>query len=244
MLLERWSSFEVKEKDDMEMRATHEFQTGNNQLITNKIDFKIKETNIWKNVEIELLSKSAGGCPVHRLGEHLLFRTTGNMVRLYCKSCNDALVESIILPNDFLTIAYSQFSNSTIVSSVNEEYIIAFGASQPSVIDMHIHNDGIFVYNIEEKTMQKSKIKCPQSCESLYYHAVSMRNEQRDELMVFGFVNRCFASSEYQNIQRLPYYLVRLIAEWTSNEWIHLIDDDAKLHWKICLDELLDFEEQ
>ena len=48
-------------------------------------------------------------------------------------------------------------------------------------------------------------------------------NNHRDEILTFGFVDACFRSSEFENIIKLPHYLVKLIGKWISIEYVHLL---------------------
>ena len=130
-------------------------------------------------------------------------------------------------------IIYNFLKGSSSVCSANDEYIITFGGEKSRMQ----WTDSIFIYNIHTNTMRVSPVRCPVPS---IFKPVLMRNEKRDELLVFGFVNRCFALSEYQNIQRLPLYLIRLIAEWISNEYIHLINNFTGVHWIIHIDQILE----
>merc|ERR1712130_67608 len=153
---------------------------------------------------------------------------------MYCRDCGYATIGSIRLSEQLMRgNSYRELKTNSIVccAHANEEYIISFGGqSQPYCRGEFVRQNCTFVYDVNKKIMRKSAIECPTSV-----HVISMKNEKLDELMVFGFVNRCFASSEFQNIQRLPHYLIRLIAEWISNEWIYLIKerfDGNGEHWK------------
>ena len=84
--------------------------------------------------------------------------------------------------------------------------------------------------------MEKLKLDVPTT---LIARIVMMREDYRDEVLVYGFINESFASSEYENIQRLPKYLIQLISQWICNEWLHLICPATGQQWKIHIDALL-----
>ena len=82
------------------------------------------------------------------------------------------------------------------------------------------------------------------SLESPYVAGIILRDDKRDELLVFGFINQCFRNKEMINVQILPVYLIKLIRGWVCIEMVHLIawtkDWDRKyLHWKINVDDIL-----
>merc|ERR1712228_143680 len=228
---------------DSQKEQIHEFQTWNNQWIKYKMNYHLtKEETVWKREEDKLMTQSGNGCPIHQ-NEGLFFDYLSNPgLSLKCSVCNDAVVAQLhgldqkITTTEPHLYGYRQLKSAAIISSENEKHIFILGGLFPSrsSTGSNHKSDMIFVYNVKRKILQKSPIKCPRQCK---YKAVMMRNKKRDELMVFGFINQCFESAEYQNIQRLPYYLVRFIAQWISNEWIHLMVVNG--HWKIHIDEVL-----
>lgn len=121
--------------------------------------------------------------------------------------------------------------NPKLIVTADERYVILLDHLSKETSGL------VQLYDVENRTLTKSKIELPSS--KRFFSAVMMRNEKRDELMAFGFVNHCFVSAEYEDIQKLPFYLIRLIAEWISNEWIHLIYCEENEHWKIHIDEVL-----
>lgn len=135
---------------------------------------------------------------------------------------------------------YEPISNQAYVSTANEQHIIGLSGvirvSYPSVCGHYIT-----MFDVRDKVLKTLKAKCPVTTGLV--RAVMMTNEKRDEVMVYGFVNQCFESEEYQNIQRLPKYLIQLISQWISNEYIHLIDQMTGNHWKIHIDEILNQKE-
>ena len=119
--------------------------------------------------------------------------------------------------------------DSAIVCSANEEYIFCFGGCS---LDFY-WTDSIFVYDVKRNRLTQSPIRLPFKS---FCRAQMIKNERRDYLMVTGFINECFQTAEYQNVQLLPFYLIQFIARWISNEYIHLMDYFDGEHWKIHID--------
>ena len=71
------------------------------------------------------------------------------------------------------------------------------------------------------------------------------RNNRKENMVTFGFVNKCYKGKEYENIQHLPFYLIKFIERWVCYETLHLMtgspDDIAKVnHWIIGVDKIID----
>merc|ERR1712129_603466 len=80
----------------------------------------------------------------------------------------------------------------------------------------------IRIYDVERKFMRYSSVKCPiVEGHGQLASAMTMRNEKSDEMIVYGFVRRCFA--EYKDMAMLPKYLTQLLYEWICNDYIHLV---------------------
>ena len=63
--------------------------------------------------------------------------------------------------------------------------------------------------------------------------------------MTFGFVNECYKTGPFQGVQRLPFYLIKLIANWVCFEELHLLikhdqDDPKAFHWMINVDNIIE----
>merc|ERR1712130_230157 len=127
------------------------------------------------------------------------------------------------------------WKNAAIVSTKNEQYAIAFGGNQGRS-NSKVRSDDIFVYNVKNKTLRKSMVICPKKA---YYTAAMIRDTYRDELIVFGFVNQCFASQEFENMQQFSSGFMQFLCQWVSNEYIHLIIPYSCQHWRISVDLIL-----
>eukprot|EP01084_Bolivina_argentea_P121503 215324_1 len=121
-------------------------------------------------------------------------------------------------------------SSPSIVGTKNKEYLIFMGG-----LINHNFSDYIFVFNMKQKQFCKSTIKCPfkGNCVATIMETNYM------ELLTFGFVNQCFQQSEFKDLQRLPYYIKKFMAQWISNEWIYLVEKSTRKHWKIHVDTII-----
>ena len=84
------------------------------------------------------------------------------------------------------------------------------------------------------------------SLESPYVAGIILRDDKRDELLVFRFINLCYRNKEMLNVQVLPVYLIKLIRDRICNEMVHVItwgeqNKDCE-HWEISVDEILAIE--
>lgn len=100
----------------------------------------------------------------------------------------------------------------------------------------------VAVGDLKLKTITRISFRSP-----IYpiFRAYLLRDQEGDELLTFGFVRRTFKSPGFQNMQRLPHYLIQLIGKWIHNEYLHLMDhqDDTTSgeanHSKINVDDIL-----
>merc|ERR1712087_1040812 len=69
--------------------------------------------------------------------------------------------------------------------------------------------------------LKRSSIKCPTVGEC--FAARTGGVDSKDGILVCGFINECFKSKEFENIQLLPDYLINIIAQWYGSEMIHWI---------------------
>ena len=114
---------------------------------------------------------------------------------------------------------------SCILSTLNQDYLLFIGGTTD--IEFKIH-DNIFVYHIKNKKLMKSDIKIPyKGCPV----GAITTNDDRDELLTFGFVRNCYKIfSLSDNVQPLPFYLIKFIQKWVCYENLHLIFVSKKLH--------------
>jgi len=144
---------------------------------------------------------------------------------IYQFSCTDSKWKTlnIKLPMKYL-------SNFGLVSTKNERYIIILGGC---AIHSCVFSNDIFIYDIRNNKFIKSKIKCPKK--GMYY-AIIINNSKRDEITCFGFINYCYKSNNFINIQLLPQYLIKIICSYFCHEEIYLLKRGTGEHWKINVD--------
>lgn len=117
----------------------------------------------------------------------------------------------------------------------NKQYIILCGG----FCDFEERDEIYFVDTITWK-VRESKIKCPK--ESKDFHAITMINEGRDELIIFGYVRWLYYRSkhkqEFDSILFPPVYIIKFISNWYYNEYVYLIEymTDPITQWKIHTD--------
>ena len=100
-------------------------------------------------------------------------------------------------------------------------------------------NNGIFVYNLKNGTMHKSKVRVPEIPEAT---AIITRNDERDEILTFGFIRKCYKANDLKQIQDLPFYLIKFIGKWICHENVHFIglsDDGKHTHWMMDVDKII-----
>ena len=130
-----------------------------------------------------------------------------------------------------------RYSFSASVVTNDARYIIFLGENSGTSND-------IMILNRDEQNLIKSKIKCPLIAS---FNATLVYDDKRDELLTFGFINACFRSLEFENMIKLPHYLIKHIKKWISIEYVHLIFHEYSNskaislinHWKINVDDIL-----
>ena len=115
----------------------------------------------------------------------------------------------------------------------NQRYIALFGGK----LDGKTSNR-ICVLDMKRDTewkMKKSKIECPNdgSCHVIRTGGIG----SKDHLLVIGYIRQCFDSTQFENIQLPPTYIMMMIIERFSSERIHWIQKGD--HFAIYLRDLL-----
>ena len=123
---------------------------------------------------------------------------------------------------------------SSVVCTKNEQHIVFLGGY---VIGSG-WTDIISIYDFKINKFRQCSVKCPKKTR---FEAVMVNNSENDELLTFGFVNKCFRSSQFNDIQALPYYLITLIGNWVCSEFIHIVNTDHNggNHWKINVEAIM-----
>eukprot|EP01084_Bolivina_argentea_P271438 461866_1 len=120
---------------------------------------------------------------------------------------------------------------STIVTILNEKKIILCGGAYGN---QYKKTDQIFVYDVISKSFYMSTVRCPNPG---YYQAISINDSKREELLTFGFIKKCYKENDYEDMTLLPHYLCRLITEFSSQQWVHLLTIGE--HWTLPIDSIL-----
>ena len=135
--------------------------------------------------------------------------------------------------NIFKDTQDKELFNSSIIATKNENYLIFVSGG---------NFNSIFVYDVRKDVMIKSDIKKPTNDFSC---VIITRNDDRDNLLTFGFVGECYKKREYKNIQKLPFYLIKMIDSWVCFETVHLLIDshgvrcEPRTHWTIDVDKII-----
>ena len=149
----------------------------------------------------------------------------------YCMRSSECRALDVTLPptcNDYDTLPCS-------VLPADEHFLIILGSQR-----------SIFVLDLKLMTLRRSRVLCPIRSK---FHAVSVHSEQKDERLVFGFIRQAWRLPAFDELQRLPLYMMNLIALWFHRETIHLFGDgldgqgwamrQCKPHWSINVDDVL-----
>ena len=121
-------------------------------------------------------------------------------------------------------------------TNAKEDYLFIFGGSIPDpggIIQKDQQQNAIYVIDLIQMNVLNCKLKCPTGS-SGPMRAVCINYKQRDELMVFGFVNEFQNNNNQTNI---PVYLINIILCYIFSEYIHIFCDSE--HWKLNIDNIL-----
>lgn len=114
-------------------------------------------------------------------------------------------------------------------------FILATGDEQHLILMGNL-DDPILVLDIETKKVMISDIKPPMR---KFHYGESLRNEFREDLLLFGYVNNLWKSEEYSHTPTLPFYLIKLIAQWICLDKIRLSNTFNGSYWEIDVDQVL-----
>eukprot|EP01084_Bolivina_argentea_P144955 254217_1 len=140
--------------------------------------------------------------------------------------------------NKINNISFKRFQFGYVLSS-NQRYIILFGGwKYVSETDQDVEVDDIVVLDMKDDNNWKLKqceIKCPVfgTC----YGARTGGCDSNNQILVNGFVKKCFKLKEFLQLQLPPVYIINIINKYFSAEMIHCIED--KDHYGIYLKQIL-----
>ena len=123
-----------------------------------------------------------------------------------------------------------------IVKTREERFIILFGGS-----NLLNKLNEIYIYDTMMNAWSKSSVTTP--IISTFRAAISNNDSAQDEKLCFGYIRNCYNEDEFIDLQALPYYLIKFISKWVSNEDIYLIQTsntaaEAEM-WTMNIDSIL-----
>eukprot|EP01084_Bolivina_argentea_P214969 364915_1 len=147
-------------------------------------------------------------------GSKNVFYGSGEMIYSYNSTLNEWSQLNIKIP--------CVCKNDAFVFTADHRYILLF------------QNIGdIYVIDLKWNKVSKSRIVCP--FRKVNYSVVITRNNLRSELMVFGFVRKCWNEYEIGLHIFPPRYIVKLMELWVVEEYVHLLyDDRCSLYYNYC----------
>ena len=120
---------------------------------------------------------------------------------------------------------------SLVLKTSDEKYLLIIGGGTRIIT----------VYNVKQNIFYQSNIQCPAISEifnsDFIYQGIIMGNKQNDELLTFGFIRNLFDNHDFNGIQPLPHYMIKLISNWINNDKVHIFDKEH--HFQINLDKIL-----
>ena len=128
------------------------------------------------------------------------------------------------------------FSSSNLVSVMNGRHILSFGGC---CNESFAEIDSIMIYDVEAKQCVESELKLPMKGD--HWQAILMADQDRDEMLTFGFVKRCYKAEEFRTTTLLPTPLIAIVGEYFAMEFVYLILAKKKWgpHYRINVDDIL-----
>ena len=120
------------------------------------------------------------------------------------------------------------------VATMNGRYILSFGGYENGDL-----SDSIMIYDVDRKQCVVSELRLSKKCEQCW--AVLMADQNRGDLLTFGFVKRCYKTEGFRNMVVLPTALILLIGKCFAMEFVHLIlgIPNQVAHYRINVGEIL-----
>eukprot|EP01084_Bolivina_argentea_P227927 385035_1 len=100
--------------------------------------------------------------------------------------------------------------------AIRNQYVLIFGGA-----GYYKYYDEIYVYCIKNKTLKKSKQRCPRAT---VYVATTVNDTIKDQKIVFGFVRNEWNICNINNHYFPPNYILNLIHSFYLNEFVYLLD--------------------
>eukprot|EP01084_Bolivina_argentea_P181832 313987_1 len=129
--------------------------------------------------------------------------------------------EKITLPN--------KLSQISCVLTQNKKYVILFGG----VVDEYLYTDDIYIYDIDNNRILKSRVNCPNKQHRYGSVILSDYSNIQSQLLICGYLRQVF------KINNFPLDVVSVIKLLFNAEYVHLIQCNKGTHWKILVAEII-----
>ncbi len=150
----------------------------------------------------------------------IIIPSFGKKIYIYTLKTNEC---KEIINNKLLCLKYR-----TAIITKNEQFIILFGSQEY-----------IGILNVKCMKIRISNIQSPSSKQIQPLYATIVNDDIMDEILVFGFIRKCWNDTKFNNIQYLPIYLIKLIGKSYCMEIMYYVEIQKGLHWKINIDDIL-----
>ena len=134
------------------------------------------------------------------------------------------------------------FNCDCIVVTNDERYLIILNSFKSEsielvdVVDDPVYEIAIQIIDFENKSSGISIIKLPASWKTEWMYAFLMNGCAKTDVIINGFVRQCW---KQEISEELPSELISIIAEFYSDEFIHIMQQDNGNQWAISLEKLL-----
>eukprot|EP01084_Bolivina_argentea_P087094 157353_1 len=100
---------------------------------------------------------------------------------------------------------------------MNNKYVLVFGGC----MNGYYYSDIIYIYDIEHRTIKKSKYKCPKKgC----YSAITINNDPSDQKTIYGYVRKQWILLNINMHYFPPVYILNIIEKYFRNEYVYLLN--------------------
>ena len=100
-------------------------------------------------------------------------------------------------------------------------------------------SESIYILDLQEMIIRTSMVVCPHKSER--YHAIIMSNEEKRNLIPFGFVKSIWKTEIFKAMRFPPDYIIRLILSYFMYESLHLLEtgNENSGHWVMDVDYII-----
>ncbi len=152
------------------------------------------------------------------------------------RKCSDSILEFEISTNKWKKLSVTlpkRMDNVHCLKAMNNKYVLIFGGYDN---DENGWSDDIFIFCIKDKTIKKSNIKCPSKGT---FSGVTVSDKEKDKKAVFGYVRKEWKLCEISDHCFPPNYLLGLMHSYYFNEYVYLLDEMKKKHYKMSMFDIL-----